>query len=296
MLATLVDEPFRREGWVFEEKYDGYRILARREGERVRLFSRNGNDKTAAFAPVARALEKLPDRAFLLDGEVVAFDRRGVSRFQLLQQGQAEPVYAVFDCLFAGGQDRRREPLAKRRVVLERLLARADGLRLSRRLSKDGLTAFRQARRRGFEGVVGKDEASPYVSGRSRSWLKVKALQEEEFVIGGYTPPEGSRAHFGALLLGAFKGKTFVYVGKVGTGFAARTLVDLSRQFSPLKRPSPAFVNPPRDKTAVWLEPRLVAQIGFQEWTEDAKLRQARYLGLRDDKPAREVVLPEHAA
>ena len=293
MLATLVDAPFRKEGWVFEEKYDGYRILARRDGERVRLFSRNDNEKTAAFAPVARALEALPHRAFLLDGEAVAFDRHGLSRFQLLQQGRAAPVYAVFDCLFENGRDLRREPLAKRREALERLLGGAPGLRLSRRLSSDGLAAFRQARRRGFEGIVAKDSGSPYVSGRSRLWLKVKIHQEEEFVIGGYTPPEGSRTHFGSLLLGAFRGKQLVFVGKVGTGFAGHVLVDLARRFRPLVRSKPAFASVPRVRGAVWLKPVLVAEIGFQEWTADGKLRQARYLGLRDDKSAREVRLPE---
>lgn len=293
MLATLVDSPFRKKSWVFEEKYDGYRILARKDGGPVRLFSRNDNDRTETFAPIARALEALSNRAFFLDGEAVVFDRHGVSRFQLLQQGRTEPVYALFDCLFESGRDLRQEPLAMRREALERLIGGAQGLRLSRRLSSDGLAAFRQARRRGFEGIVGKDESSPYVPGRSRFWLKVKVHQEEEFVIGGYTPPEGSRTHFGSLLLGAFRGKELVFVGKVGTGFANRTLVDLARRFRPLVRSKPAFANPPREKGAVWLEPLLVAQIGFQEWTADGKLRQPRYLGLRDDKSAREVRLPE---
>lgn len=292
MLATLVNEPFRRDGWVFEEKYDGYRILARGEGGHVRLFSRNGHDKTSSFAAVARALEHLPEKAFLLDGEVVVFDRRGVSRFQLLQEGKTTPVYAVFDYLFAGDRDLRREPLSARRAALERLLSRDGGIRLSRRLSADGIAAFREARRRGFEGIVAKDESSPYVSGRSRLWQKVKVHLEEEFVVGGYTPPRGSRSHFGALLLGAFRRENLVYVGKVGTGFSERTLSDLWHRFRGLIRRDSPFADPPREKGAVWLAPRIVVEIGFQEWTADRLLRQARYLGLRDDKAARDVTLP----
>ena len=162
----------------------------------------------------------------------------------------------------------------------------------SRRLPGDGIEAYRIARRKGFEGLVAKDASAPYIEGRSTRWLKVKVHQEEEFVVAGYTPPEGSRSHFGALLLGAYKGADLVYVGKVGTGFSQETLASLSRRFRPLARKTPPFASPPREKGAVWLAPRLVAQIAFQEWTADQRLRQPVFLGLRDDKKPGEVVLP----
>jgi len=292
MLATLVGEPFDLPGWVYEEKYDGYRILAYKEGSRVTLLSRNDNDRTETFASVAAAVAKLPDRTLLLDGEVVVFDAEGVSRFQLLQRGGAH-AYAVFDCLWRAGRDLRRLPLEERRGELREALGRASkSVFLSRRLEKNGLAAYEDARKRGFEGLVAKDGASPYEERRSAKWLKVKVHQEDEFVVGGYTPPRGARSHLGALLLGAYAKGKLLYVGKVGTGFSEKTLGELARTLAPLERKAPAFVNPPREKGAVWLEPSLVAQISYQELTADGKLRQPVFLGLRDDKTAKDVRLP----
>jgi len=293
MLATLVTDPFDRPGWVYEEKYDGYRILAYKEGEKVTLVSRNGKDRTGTFPDVARAVAALPDRALLLDGEVVAFDRTLVSRFQLLQQGEVPQVYAVFDCLYKDGRDLRNEALPVRRVAAEKTVESAERLFASRRLSGDGLRAFRTAREKGWEGLVAKDPAAPYVEGRSTRWLKVKVHQEEEFVIAGYSPPAGSRSHFGALLMGAYRGKELRYVGKVGTGYSQKLLASLFRKFRPLVRATAPFSAPPREKGAVWLAPKLVAQVAFQEWTDDGRLRQPVFLGLRDDKKASEVRLPE---
>jgi len=287
MLATLVHEPFHRPGWVYEEKYDGYRILAYKEGRDITLLSRNAKDRTATFPEVARAVAGLPARTLLLDGEVVGFDSSLVSRFQLLQQGQVPHVYMIFDCLYADGRDLRGQPLRARRAALEAALRETPHLFPSRRLGRNGLAAFALAQKKGFEGIVAKDESSPYVEGRSTCWLKVKVHQEDEFVIGGYTQPGGTRPYFGALLLGAYAGPALRYVGKVGTGFSLRTLAALHRTFQP-----PPFVDPPREKGATWLEPRLVAQIAYQEWTEDRKLRQPVFLGLRDDKRPEECVLP----
>lgn len=292
MLATLVSEPFHRPGWVYEEKYDGYRILAYKEGRRVTLYSRNAKDRTATFSEVAEAVAMLPDRALLLDGEVVAFDHSLVSRFQLLQQGEVPHVYAVFDCLYRSGRDLRAEPLPERRAALEDAIGRTDRLFPSRRLAANGLEAYREAVRRGFEGIVAKNPGSPYIEGRSTEWLKVKVHQEEELVVGGYTPPAGSRTHFGALLMGAYRGEELVYVGKVGTGYAHKTLASLHRAFQPLVRRDPPFSHPPREKGATWLEPKLVAQVAFQEWTDEGKLRQPVFLGLRDDKKPGECRLP----
>jgi bifunctional non-homologous end joining protein LigD len=291
MLATLVAEPFDRRGWDYEEKYDGDRILAYKEGGRVRLLSRNGKDRTARFPRLVQAIGGLRPESLLLDGEAVVFDRKQVSRFQLLQQGQGDAVYVAFDCLYCAGQDLRQEPLSVRRAVLEKALGKNPLLRLSRRLSGTGLQAYHVAKRKGYEGLVAKDLSSPYIEGRSKYWLKVKVHQEDEFLICGYTRPEGSRKYFGALLLGAYEGRQVRYVGKVGTGFDGRMLASLYKKFQPLVRSRPALPDPPREAGLTFLAPRLIAQISFQEWTADRKLRQPVFLGLRDDKRPQEVVL-----
>jgi bifunctional non-homologous end joining protein LigD len=292
MLATLVAEPVNRPGWVYEEKYDGDRIVAYKEGDRVRLWSRNQKDRTERFPGIVAAIKRLRPRTLLLDGEVVVFDRKGISRFQLLHQKGGDFVYAVFDCLLHDGKDLRQQPLVARRAVLEACLGPNPALKLSRRLSANGVTAYRAAKRRGYEGLVAKDASSPYVEARSSYWLKVKVHQEDEFIICGYTKPTGSRRHFGALLLGAYCGDALRYVGKVGTGFDATTLRALWKRFQPWVRSRTALVNPPRDKGVVFTAPKLVAQISYQEWTTDEKLRQPVFLGLRSDKAAREVVMP----
>jgi bifunctional non-homologous end joining protein LigD len=293
MLATLVSEAFHRAGWVYEEKYDGERILAYKEGADVRLLSRNAKDYTVRFAELAAAIARLPDRTLLFDGEVIALDRHGVSRFQLLQRGASNPIYAVFDCLYKDGRDLRDDPLRARRGVLESVLGTTGLLFVARRLAENGLEAYRIAKRRGYEGVVAKDSSAPYIEGRSTKWLKVKVRQEEEFVIAGYTAPSGSRKYFGALLLGGYRGRELHYVGKVGTGFTQPVLGALFKKFQPLVQSKPLLVDPPREKHVTYVAPRLVAQIAFQEWTAEGKLRQPVFLGLRDDKDPRECVLPE---
>lgn len=269
-----------------------------KEGDHVRLLSRNEKDRTSSFPAIATAIANLRPATLLLDGEVVVFDKKGVSRFQLLQQGKGEPVYAVFDCLFREGKDLRHEPLPTRRAALEESIGRSKVLLASHRLAANGLEAFRLAKGHGYEGLVAKDLAAPYVEARSTRWLKVKVHQEDEFVIGGFTRPEGSREHFGALLLGAYHNGKLRYVGKVGTGFDRETLGALSRKFHPLIRRQPAFADLPRarEKGASFLAPRLVAQISFQEWTADGKLRQPVFLGLRADKRPQDVLFPETAA
>jgi bifunctional non-homologous end joining protein LigD len=297
MLATLVKEPFHQPGWVYEEKYDGYRILAYKEGRRVTLLSRNAKDRSAHFDAIAVAVSALPHDTLLLDGEVVAFDRAGVSRFQLLQNLANKLRYAVFDCLYVDGRDLRDQPLSSRRAELEKILGKPAGkqpvLFASARLAANGLKAYEIAKQRGFEGVVAKDESSRYVEGRSGKWLKFKVKQEDEFIIVGYTAPAGAREHFGALLLAAHEGAALRFVGKVGTGFSQETLAKLFRKFKPLVRAKPPLVDLPRERDVTWLAPRLVAQIAYGEWTDDRKLRQPVFLGLRDDKRAEEVILPE---
>jgi bifunctional non-homologous end joining protein LigD len=293
MLATLVAAPFKKQGWAFEEKYDGVRILAYKEASRVTLVSRNAIDSTAKYMQIAQAVGKLKSRTIALDGEVIAADKKGVSRFQLLQRSEGKQQYAIFDCLYADGKDLRKQPLRERREILERCVKPDSVLLLSRRLSANGLDAFEIASQRGFEGIVGKNLASAYVERRSRDWLKVKVHQEDEFVIGGFTQPAGSRKHFGALLLGIYSGGKLRYVGKVGTGFAENTLSELHRKFSPYVTKTSPFSEPVKERGATFLSPKLVAQISFGEWTSDGRLRQPVYLGLREDKAPREVVLRE---
>jgi bifunctional non-homologous end joining protein LigD len=292
MLATLIAEPFHKRGWVFEEKYDGDRLLAYKQQRRVRLLSRNGKVRTLRFPRIAAAIAGLRAQTLILDGEVVVFDRKRVSRFQLLQQDNADAVYAIFDCLFCGGKDLRQEPLSVRRILLKSAIGSSRVLILSHRLGANGLKAFGTAKRRGYEGLVAKEADSPYVEGRSNKWLKVKVHQEDEFVICGYTQPAGARKHFGALLLGAYREKRLHYVGKVGTGFDESTLAALYKRFRPLVVSKGALIDPPRAKGVVYIAPKLVAQIAYQEWTADRKLRQPVFLGLRDDKSAKDVILP----
>ena len=293
MLATLVDAPFHRPGWVWEEKYDGIRLIALKDSRRVRLLSRNDKDRTADFPEVAGALAALPAPTLVLDGEVVVFDAGGVSRFQLLQrraEGASPPIYVAFDCLHARGRDLMPEPLVLRRSVLEAEVREGPRVQIARRLADDGLRAFAEARRRGLEGVIGKDPRSAYVPGvRSAAWRKVKVRAEEEFVIGGFTVPRGGRRHLGALLAGAWDGAALRYAGKVGTGFTEATLADLHRRLSPLARPQSPFAEAPRSRDVTWVEPQLVAQLGFTERTGNGRLRHPVFLGLRDDKSPRDI-------
>jgi bifunctional non-homologous end joining protein LigD len=194
--------------------------------------------------------------------------------------------------LYKAGRDLRNEPLTARRAAAESVIDNMKGLMISRRLPDNGVEAYKIAKKKGYEGIVAKDLSSPYIEGRSTKWLKVKVHQEEEMVIGGYTKPEGSRRYFGALLLGAYEDGKLRYVGKVGTGFTEDTLASLFRKFKPLAQSKPAFVDPPREKDVTYLRPKVVAQISFQEWTADRKLRQPVFLGLRDDKGPEEVQLP----
>jgi DNA ligase D-like protein (predicted ligase) len=294
MLATLVPRPFHKPNWVYEEKYDGIRILAYKEGKKLSLITRNDVNRVSDFPNLAAAIRHLKSSTLLLDGEVVVFDQENVSRFQLLQQRSGEAKYAVFDCLFANGRDLRAEPLSVRRKSLRNAIKSGNLLLIAERLAENGLQAYRVAQRRGFEGVVAKDASSPYVEGRSRYWLKIKIRKEEEFIIGGYTAPAGSRKYFGALLLGAYKKGALRYVGRVGTGFNEKTLSSLFRKFKPLVRKESSFVPPLPMKTATFLSPKLVAQISFTEWTRDGKLRQPAFLGLREDKSPQEVRLREN--
>ena len=291
MLATLGPMVPIGPQWIFEEKYDGIRALAYRQKGNLRLWSRNALELTAGFPAVAAAVAALPDGDLVLDGELVVFDAKRVSRFQLLQRrgSGARTAYAVFDLLERDGVSLLRRPLKERRAALEAVIGGRGMLRLSRRLVKDGAKAYAMAQALGWEGIIAKDETSIYEPGvRSRSWLKVKVRKQSEFVIGGYTAPAGSRAHLGALLVGLYDNDALRYTGKVGSGYTGESLAELAKLLAPLRTTTSPYADAPRMKDATWVKPKLVAQIAFAEWTADDKLRQPAFLGLRRDKSPRE--------
>jgi DNA ligase D-like protein (predicted ligase) len=303
MLATLTEQRFSRPDWIFERKLDGVRCLARRDAQgRVRLLSRNDQDMSRTYPEIAEALAGQAEHDLIADGEVVAFAGRRTS-FERLQArlGITNPdaarasgiavFYYVFDLLHLAGHDTRRLPLLTRKKLLRDAVGFADPLRFTTHRRGAGEQAYRAACARGDEGVIAKRAAAPYAGGRSRDWLKFKCVRDQEFVIGGWTEPKGSRTGFGALLIGYYADSTFVYAGKVGTGFADALLRRLGKQLADLATPdSPFRRNAVRERGVHWVRPELVAQIGFTEWTRDGMLRHPRFQGLRDDKPAREVV------
>jgi bifunctional non-homologous end joining protein LigD len=300
MLATLVDEPFSGPDWLFEVKYDGVRVLAERDGDRVRLWGRSGQDFTARYPEVVEALERLPLDRFVLDGEVVAFDDTGRTSFQRLQARmhvsrpadvavvrRQVPVQAVFfDALSLAGRDLRDLPLGERKALLALALPREGTAAYGDHVVERGEDLFAACAEKGLEGIVAKRIASRYTGGRTRDWLKIKCQRRQEFVIGGYTDPQGTRPYFGALHLGVYDDQgRLVYVSKVGTGFDARSLRDLWERLQPLRRrTSPFDVGTPTGRGHHWVEPRLVAEVRFTEWTEEGGLRHPAFLGLRDDK------------
>ncbi len=297
--------------WIYEIKFDGWRALALKGGSQSRLLSRNEKDFGAKFPEVMESIAKLKVQNAILDGEIVALDDKGRSSFQLLQAydiGQERPpiYFYVFDILQLDGKDLTGLPLEKRKAVLGKLLKKPPGvIRNSSSLGNDADSLLAQAREIGLEGLIGKKEGSLYEIGRrSGAWIKLKLHREQEFVIGGYTEPEGSRLHFGALIVGYYKGKTLTFAGKVGTGFNAKLLRSLHTQFRKIAQDECPFANLPvarsgkwgqgitksEMRSCHWLKPTMVAQIKFSEWTTDAQLRQPVFLGLREDKSAHEVV------
>jgi bifunctional non-homologous end joining protein LigD len=295
MKAVLTDEPFDDPGWIFERKLDGVRCMAHRDGGGpVRLLSRTDRDMTGQFAELAEALEAQPAGDLVVDGEIVAF-QDGVTSFSRLQRRGREQVSVflyVFDLLRHDGRDVRDLPLRERKALLRDALKFGGRVRYSAHRNEHGKRLFREACSQGLEGLIAKRADSPYRSGaRSRDWLKLKCHFEQELVIGGFTAPQGSRTDFGALLVGYWEGGRLSYAGKVGTGFDRATLETLGRRLRELERDEPPFADVhPIPRGTHWVDPELVAQIGFAEWTRDGRLRHPRYLGLRDDKPARDVV------
>ncbi len=295
MKAVLTDEPFDDPNWIFERKLDGIRCMAHRDGGGpVRLISRTDKDMTGQFGQVAKALEAQPVDDFVADGELVAF-QDGITSFSRLQRRAREQVAVflyVFDLLRHDGRDVRDLPLRERKALLRKAFEFGGRVRYSPHRNQHGTKLFGEACSQGLEGLIAKRADSPYRSAaRSRDWLKLKCHFEQELVIGGFTAPQGSRTDFGALLVGYKEDQRLRYAGKVGTGFDHATLEELGRRLRELERDDPPFDDVhPIPRGTHWVEPELVAQIGFSEWTRDGRLRHPRYLGLRDDKPAGEVV------
>jgi DNA ligase D-like protein (predicted ligase) len=302
MLATLTDRRDFGEGWLLERKFDGERCVARKDDDEVRLESRTAKDLTGTYPEVRAAVASQQDRKLLLDGEVVAFDRDQTS-FSRLQQrlGVANPspqlvgaypvVFCVFDLLELDGDELTDRPLLERRARLTAAIRPSAGLQISEAWRGESERRFAQACQAGWEGLIAKRAQAPYVPGRSRDWLKLKCVSEQELVIGGYTDPAGGRTDFGSLLVGYYDEGALRYAGKVGTGYTAATLRDLGARLRELQTPESPFVDAtPIPRGTHWTRPELVAQIGFAEWTNDGRLRQARFLGMRDDKRPGEVV------
>lgn len=299
-LATLVKAPPTGGDWIHEAKYDGYRMLCRLHKSKVLIYSRNGKDWTGRFPALAREVERLEAESAWLDGEVCAVDAKGRSDFQLLQNalaqsGKTELVYFAFDLIHLDGYDLTDVALLERKRLLQGLLERsATRIRYSPEIRGNGAQVFEQACARGLEGIVCKRADSTYAAGaRTRSWVKVKCSLGQEMVIGGFTDPQGSRAGFGALLLGVYRSGELHYAGKVGTGFDDETLAMLRAKLDRLARRTPAFSDPPRGfeaKGAHWVDPVLVAEVRFTEWSDSGALRHPSFIGLREDKKASEVV------
>src|SRR6185436_16050857 len=295
-LAMVVEAPPAGDEWLHEIKHDGYRIVARIEEGEVRLVSRNGKDWTKEFPQVARAVGRLPAGTALLDGEVAAVLPDGHTSFQALQarsDGRAPLVYFVFDLLHLDGWDLRGVKLEERKEVLRRFLESGpETLRFSDHVRGHGPEFYEKARDAGLEGVVSKRADAPYREGRGGDWRKAKCRLTQEVVIGGWTLPSDGRASIGALLVGFYVDGELLFAGKVGSGFSERLLDDLFRRLEARKRDSCPFASVPAEmrRGARWVEPDLVAQVEFTEYTDDGRMRQPVFLGLREDRDAGHVV------
>jgi bifunctional non-homologous end joining protein LigD len=294
MLATLTDAPFDDPAWIFEDKYDGFRMIAEIKRGKVALYSRNGKIISHSYIEVAKALEGVKSDA-VIDGELVALGRDGVSHFQLLQNAlrhEAKLLYCAFDLMFENGEDLRKLPLIERKKRLKAILPRDKLIAFSRHRKANGNEFFAQAERKGLEGIMAKRADSAYASGgRTSDWLKVKTAKRQEVVIAGFTAPRRTRPFFGALVLAVREEAAWRYIGHVGTGFTHKTLGELHGKLMKLRAATSPFPARVKDEgVTTWVKPSLVAEVKFAEWTSKGELRQPVYLGLRDDKQAMDVV------
>lgn len=301
MLATLTERDFSDPNWIFERKLDGVRAVCVREGgNRPQLYSRNQKPIGESYPELVDALEAQAASRFVADGEIVAFDG-GQTSFARLQNrihltGRQRIAatgvtvyYYLFDLLVYDQHDARRLPLRQRKRLLRDAFEFADPLRLTPHRNTDGKAYYREACSRGWEGVIAKRADSPYRTGRTRDWLKFTCVAEQEFVVGGFTDPTGMRPGLGALLVGYYEGNALRYAGKVGTGYDEATLRELRSTLTTIERDTSPFIGRVTERRARWVDPRLVVQVGFSEWTADGRLRHPRYTGVRTDKGATEV-------
>jgi bifunctional non-homologous end joining protein LigD len=315
MLAESIDDAFDSEDWLFEIKWDGYRAIAFIENDKVRLVSRNQNELTARYPELKDMPAFVKAKTAILDGEVVALDADGRASFSLMQQrtgfrpggrkavANADVVvlYYAFDLLYLDGYDWRRVPLEERKKKLQSILESGDALRYSDHYAAQGKALFEIARDKKLEGILAKRRASYYEEKRSREWLKIKIRHGVECVVGGYTEPEGTRAHFGSLVLGLYdKQGHLIHVGQVGSGFDQKLLAELFKKLKKLEtKTNPFYGEVEALRKVVWVKPELVAQVEYAEWTEGTntgsgpKLRAPVFLGLRDDKDPKECVLEQ---
>lgn len=297
MLATLTDKPFDDRNWVFEDKYDGFRMVAKIAGGKVTLYSRNGKIISRNYIEVAKALESVSGDA-VIDGELVALDRSGVSHFQLLQNAlrhKAKLQYRAFDLMFQDGQDLRDLALIERKKRLKSILPRHRLIAFSRHRLASGTKFFEEAQRHGLEGIMAKRADSKYLSGvRTDNWLKIKTSKRREVVIAGFTAPRRTRPFFGALTLALREGDGWRYIGHVGTGFTHQVLETLHGQLIKLKAAKSPFGKKVKDEAVTtWVKPQLVAEVEFTEWTSSGEMRHPVYRGLRTDKQAKDVVFEQ---
>jgi bifunctional non-homologous end joining protein LigD len=304
MLATLTDEPFSHPDWVFEDKLDGVRCIAVIEDGHATLWSRNEKPMNASYPEIVTALEKAADHDMVVDGEIVAFDGKLTSftalqpRIHLREEERARATgikvfFYAFDLLRLAGHDLVESPLLTRKKLLRRALRFGNRIRFSTHRRANGRRLYLEACAQGREGLIAKRADSIYVHERSRDWLKFKCTRGQEFVIGGFTEPRGARRGFGALLLGYYARGKLLYAGKVGTGFSAELLDEMTEKLRRLGRKSCPFAEAPPEKGAHWVRPKLVAQVVFMEWTPDGRLRHPRFTGLRTDKQARAITREE---
>ena len=293
MLATLTDGPFDDAGWVFEEKYDGFRMVAKIQGGKVTLYSRNGKVISHSYIEVAKALEEVKGDA-VIDGELVALDKNGVSHFQLLQNAlrhKAKLLYCAFDLICQDGEDLRGLTLLDRKERLKEMLPRHKLIAFSRHRKTCGKKFFDEAERKGLEGIMAKRADSKYLSGhRTDDWLKIKTSRRQEAVIVGFTAPRLTRPYFGSLALALHEEEGWRYIGRVGTGFSHKNLEELHSKLVKLKAATSPFPAKVKDQAVItWVKPSLVAEVKFTEWTTKGEMRHPVYLGLRSDKRAENV-------
>ncbi len=294
MKAMLASEPFDRPNWIFEIKLDGYRVIARKQNKDVMLYSRNRKNFNDMFSSIRTSLEKIPGD-FILDGEVVAIDHQGRSDFQLLQnyltQKMGTLIYYVFDILYLDGYNLEKTKLTERKKILQNFLLDLGNVRSLEFVEEKGIKVFEIVTKAGIEGIIGKSKNSIYQEGaRSPNWIKVKAIQNQEAVVGGFTEPKGGRKKFGALVLGVYEGNDLIYIGHTGGGFDEKGLDYVFKKMQPLiTKKSPFKVEPKTNTPATWVRPEVVCQVKFSQWTADGMMRQPVFLGLREDKDPKEV-------